>query len=379
MAGPRGQDCHAAPPPPPAVRRRRQGTKGPPPLPPPPPTGPRAGGGAAPPPPAPTPAGEPQARPSAPPGPGGRPPPRKDGDAVGGAAAGPAPANPHRRAGATRTTEQEGGRAPHDPPVTTARSGMTEGGFRSARASGRAVYGPPLTPPHPGAALQPRPHAHAGRERAGATEGARMEYRRPAPGRRAGRPRRDSPPPRPPTGPQAAGAPAPTPRGRGDGPPPPERGVGVRPAPPPQPPARIGAAKNKRAHACAPGRRTDRTQRSLVSTNRSGMGGHAPHGQHNASDARFVACPGKAEGRNEAERPPALQAPPRPHNRGVRRTPPPPQPAPQHMNATDPPCGAQPPQGQSRAPTPARPRPQHVDRGPRQPAQWAGSRGRGSA
>ena len=75
------------------------------------------------------------------------------------------------------------------------------------------------------------------------------------------------------------------------------------------------------------------------------MGGHAPHGQHNASDTRFVACPGKAEGRNEAERPPALQAPPRPHNRGVRRTPPPPQPAPRHTNATDPPRGAQPPQG----------------------------------
>ena len=45
-----------------------------------------------------------------------------------------------------------------------------------------------------------------------------------------------------------------------------------------------------------------------MNTNRSGMGGHAPHGQHNASDARFVACPGKAEGRKEAERPPALQS-----------------------------------------------------------------------
>ena len=42
----------------------------------------------------------------------------------------------------------------------------------------------------------------------------------------------------------------------------------------------------------------------------------------------------------------------------------------------DPPRGAQPPQGQSRAPTPARPRPQ---RGPRQPTQWTGSRGRRSA
>ena len=129
-------------------------------------------------------------------------------------------------------------------------------------------------------------------------------------------------------------------------PPPPERGAGARPAPPPQPPAPMGAAKNKRARAYAPGRRTDRTQRSLVSTNRSGMGGHAPHGQHNASDTRFVACPGKAEGRNEAERPPALQAPPGRTTGGYgARPPPPPQPAHQHMNATDPPRGAQPPQG----------------------------------
>ena len=54
------------------------------------------------------------------------------------------------------------------------------------------------------------------------------------------------------------------------------------------------------------------------------MGGHGPDGQHNTSDARFVACPGKAEGRNEAERPPALRAPPRPHSQRKRRTPPPP-------------------------------------------------------
>ena len=105
---------------------------------------------------------------------------------------------------------------------------------------------------------------------------------------------RHPPPPRPPTGPPAAGAPAPTPRGRRDGPPPPERGAGVRPAPPPQPPAQMGAAKNKWAHACAPGRRADRAQRSRVGVNRNGMGGHAPHGQHDTSDARFVAYPGKA-------------------------------------------------------------------------------------
>ena len=37
------------------------------------------------------------------------------------------------------------------------------------------------------------------------------------------------------------------------------------------------------------------------------------------------------------------------------------------------------PRGQCWAPTPTRPHPQHVARGPQQPAQWAGSSGRGSA
>ena len=200
----------------------------------------------------------------------------------------------------------------------------------------------------------------------------------------AGRPRRD-PPRHPPTGPQAAGAPAPTPRGRGGwSPPPPERGAGARPAPPPQPPAPTGAAENKRARANAPGRRTDHAPRRRASTNRSGMGGRAPHGQNDASDTRIVACPGKAEGRNEAERPPALQPPPRPHKRGDRRTPPPPSPPPGTRTPRTCPAARSPhracrPRGQRRAPTPARPRPQHVDSGPQQPAQWTGSRGRGSA
>ena len=218
------------PPLPPGRREASPGDQRAPLNPPPPPhTDPRAGGGAAPPPPppAPTTAGEPQARPSAPPGPGGRPPLRRNGDAVRATATGPAPANPRRRAGATRTTEQEGGRAPHDPPVTTAHSEVTEGGFQVRWVPRGAVHGPFLTPPHPGAALQPRPHARAGRERAGDTERARKEYPRPPPGTKAGRPRRDTPPPRPPTSPPAAGALAPTPRGRGDGPLPPERGAGV--------------------------------------------------------------------------------------------------------------------------------------------------------
>ena len=57
------------------------------------------------------------------------------------------------------------------------------------------------------------------------------------------------------------------------------------------------------------------------------MGDHAPHGQHNASDTRFVACPGEAEGWSEAERPPALQAPPGRTTGGYGARPPPPPPA----------------------------------------------------
>ena len=169
MAGPRGWDRQAAPPPPPffwptgGIAREPED---PPSLPPPPlPHRPESRRGGPPPPPAPTPAGEPQARPSAPQGRGGAPSHRRNGDTVRAAAAGPAPTNPHRRAGATRTTEHEGGRAPHDPPVTTAHSEGKEGGVcRSAGAPRGAVHGPPLTPPRPGAARQPRPHARAGGE-----------------------------------------------------------------------------------------------------------------------------------------------------------------------------------------------------------------------
>ena len=295
-------------------------------------------------------------------------------------------ASPHQRAGATRATEQYGGCAPHDPPVTTAHSGRAEGGFRSAGAPGGAVHGPPLTlPPTPGRHCDPdrmrTPEGSAPTTRGG--PGLSTAGRNPE-GEQGGR---GATPPHPdPQRPASHGGPGPRPpRQGGWSPPPPERGAGARPAPPPRPPAPTGAAENKRARANAPGRRTDRAQRRRVSTNRSGMGGHAPHGQHDASDTRFVACPGKAEGRNEAERFPALQAPPRPHKRGVRRTPPPPaSPPPGTRTPRTRPAARSPnracrPRGRRRAPTPARPRPQHVDRGPQQPAQRAGSRPRGSA
>ena len=142
----------------------------------------RGGGEAAPPPtpPAPPPLGNHRSHPPPPLEPRGRPPsPRRDRDAGGGGCGWtckPRPsapsrscggrgcrASPHQRAGATRgpslgaahggAPEQYGGRAPHDPSMTTAHSGRAEGGLRSAGAPGGAVRGPPLTPPRPGAAL----------------------------------------------------------------------------------------------------------------------------------------------------------------------------------------------------------------------------------
>ena len=102
----------------------------------------------------------------------------------------------------------------------------------------------------------------------------------------------------------------------------------MRPAPPPRPPAPMGATKNKRARACAPGRRTDCTQSSLVSTNRSGMGGHTAHGQHNASDARFLPAQGRQrDGMRQSDPPPYRPRPGRTTG-GYGARPPPPRPPP---------------------------------------------------
>ena len=72
-------------------------------------------------------------------------------------------------------------------------------------------------------------------------------------------------------------------------------------------------------------------------------GDHARNDQNDDSDTRFVACPGKAEGRDQAERPPPLLAHPAAQTRGTAHgpppPPPPPKPAPRHTNATDPPHG----------------------------------------
>ena len=210
MAGPRGWDRQAALPPPPflADRGHRQGTEGPPPLRPPPPPlphKPESGRGAPPPPPRTHPSWgatgaalrPPRAR-------GGAPTHRRNGDTVRAAAAGPAPTSPHRRAGATRTTEHEGGRAPHDPPVTTAHSEGKEGGFAGQPGPpGERSAGRPSPPPAPGRHVSPdRTRAPEGRAGNGVPRAAARNESGEAAARRP-------------------------PRGKGNGPPPPERGAGV--------------------------------------------------------------------------------------------------------------------------------------------------------
>ena len=219
------------------------------------PTG-REGGGAAPP--HPPPRSPPQlgSDRSGPPSPGAEgtppppPPPRRDRDAGGGGCSwactprAPAPpaacsrrgrgrrASPHQRAGATRTPEQYGGRAPHDPPVTTAHSGRAEGGLGLQGPPGERSTGGPSPPPTLGRHRDPdrtrTPEGSAPTTRGGpgwSTAGRHPE--REQGGRGA------TPPPHPPHRPASRGGPGPhPPRQGGLVPPPPERGAGARPAPP---------------------------------------------------------------------------------------------------------------------------------------------------
>ena len=220
MAGPRGQDCQAAPPPPWPTGGIARGPKAPPHSPPAPPLPhrpkERAGGRPPhPPPPHPPQLGSHRRGPPPPQGRGGAPTHRRNGDTVRATAAGPAPGQPTP---ACRSNAHNGTRR-RPRPARPSRNhsplrGDRGGVCRSAGAPRGPVHGPPLTPPHPGAALQPRPHAPAGREHASDTERARKGYRRPPPGTRAGRPRRDTPP-------EAGGMGPPHPRGGPECDPPP--------------------------------------------------------------------------------------------------------------------------------------------------------------
>ena len=173
------------------------------------------------------------------------------------------------------------GAAPHK---TLPRPQPTQGGQRGGSGlqgpPGERSTGRPSPPPTPGRHCDPdrtrTPEGSAPTIRGGA--GLSIAGRHPE-GEQGGR--GATPPPTPPPARKPQGPRPPPPEAGGMVPPPPERGAGARPAPPPQPPAATGAAENNGARANAPGRRTDRAQRRRVSTNRSGMGGHAPHGQCN--------------------------------------------------------------------------------------------------
>ena len=183
---PPGPGPPSRPPPLLADRRHRQGTEGPPPLPPPPPTQAREWAGwRPPPPPHPPQLGSHRRGPPPPQGRGGAPTHRRNGDTVRATAAGPAPANPHRRAGATRATEHEGGRAPHDPPITTAHLEGTEGGFAGQLGPpGERSTGRPSPPPTPGRHFSP--------DRTRAPEGSAPATRRePERGTAGSRPERE--------------------------------------------------------------------------------------------------------------------------------------------------------------------------------------------
>ena len=213
------------PPLPPGRREASPGDQRPPPNPPPPhPTQTRGRAGGRPPnppPPHPPQQGSHRHGPPPPQSRGGAPPLRRNGDAVRATAAGPAPANPHRRAGATRTTEQEGGRAPHDPPVTTAHSEVTEGGFQvgwGPQGSGLRAAPPPPPPPRGGtSAPTARARQNGARRRHGESQkgvpqaAARNESREAA--------ARHPPPPAPPPARQPRGARPPPPEAGGMDPP----------------------------------------------------------------------------------------------------------------------------------------------------------------
>ena len=192
------------------------------------------------------------------------------------------------------------------------------------------------------------------------------------------------PPPTPPTGPQAAGALAPDPRGREDGPPP-------RPIeelehdPPPRPSRRLPQGP-RRTRKPAPTRQ-DAAQIAPREGGRARTGvvwGATPP-MDSTTPVTPALLPAQGRQRNgtrQSDLPP-YRPPPAAQTGGTTHAPPPSPPpgkgTPQTRPASRSPHRACRPRGQRRAPTPARPRPQHVDSGPQQPAQWAGSRGRGSA
>ena len=145
---------------------------------------------------------------------------------------------------------------------------------------------------------------------------------------------------------------------------------------PGEPPARSRPARCRptadRGEQVSPRQRTRKPHRSRPE--KAGeqepewYGDHAPHDQNDASDIPFVACPGKAEGRNETERPPALLAPLAAQTGGTAHGPPPPPPQTRpsaHERHGPTARGAHSPNPGRGEPGPDRPPPKHARRSKR--------------
>ena len=242
-------------------------------------------------------------------------------------------ASPHQRAGATRAPsfgaahggapEQYGGRALHDPPETTARSGRAEGGFRSAGTPRRAVHGPSLTPPHPGAAPRTRQHAHAGRECAEDTRGARIEYRGRQPeGEQGGR--GATPPPPPPPARKPRGPRPPAPEAGGMVPPPRPREEPER-DPPPRPSRRLPQGPRRTSEPVPTRQDAAQTAPREGGRARTGVvwGATPPMDSATPVTPALLSAQGRQRDGTRQSDPPPYRPPPA-AQRGVRRTPPPP-------------------------------------------------------
>ena len=216
---------------------------------------------------------------------------------------------------------------------------------------------------------------HAGRKCADDERGGRVGNRGPPPRGRAGGPRRARPPPHPPCRPANRGGAAPPPPPRQSrwsplppaGPRRPRGGAGARPAPP----AQAACSRRNRGEQAIPHQRARAPHGPRPETasehEPERYGGHALHDQNNISDTRIVACPGRAEGRNEAEQPPAPLPHPAAQTGGAahRPTPPtPPHPTPRRGNDPDAqihPTGARNPKPGRGETGPGRPPPSTLD------------------
>ena len=205
----------------------------------------------------------------------------------------------------------------------------------------------------------------------------------------AGRPRRDPPPPRPPHLPASCRGPGPHPPRQGGWSllPPPERGARAQPAP--RPSRRL--PQDPRGTSEPAPTRQDAAQNAPSEGGRARTGvvrgATPPVDRTTPVTPALLPAQGRQRGGTRQSDPPPYRPPPAAQTGGTAHRPPPQPPpspppgtrAPRTRLAARSPYRACRPRGQCRAPTPTRPRPQHVGSGPQQPAQWAGSRGRGRA